>query len=818
MERLLQDLRYALRTLLRSPGFSAVVILTLALGIGANTAIFSVINALLLRQLPVEKPDELAKIFMRIKGLEGYTNFNYPDYRDFRERSRVFSGLAGQAMVRVGVSQGAAESELVWGEIVTGNYFDVLGVKAERGRTFLPEEDVTPNGHPVVVLSHSFWERSFGSDPNILGKSIKLNGYPFTVVGIAPKSFQGTKYALAMDLWIPMMMRAQVKPGGNDWIADRGDSWFDVIGRLKPGVSLEQARAEIGTISRQLQLAYPKENQDKSFQVFWERDARVHPEAGSRLRVTAVFVLVLVALVLLVACVNVINLLLARAATRQSEIGVRIAIGAGRSRLVRQLFTESLMLSLLGGALGVALAYWGSGLLSGILPPLPYRIGLDFHPDGRALVYTLLIAVVTSVVLGLAPAIHAARTQVVSVLKGEEAFFGQPQHRLRLRKVLVVAQTAVSLMLLVATGLFATSLIRSQSADPGFRVDHGLLLSVDVDMRNYSQDAGEAFYRQLQERIGALPGVVSTSFAYLVPLGDRNNSLWVYREGADRSNYKEAILADQNTVGTRYFDTLGIQLLEGRPFDDHDVAEGPKVAIVNETLARLLWPGEDPIGKRIIFSGRNEPLREVIGLVKNGKSRQLNEEPLPYLYLPFTQDYYAARTLHVRTNVRPEELIPSVREAVRSLDPNLPVYDIKTLKDHMAITLWPARIGAAMTAVSGVLALFLALVGIYGVIAYSVSQRTREIGLRIAFGARRADLVRLVVKQGMMLALTGIGIGLLLALGLSLIVSKLHFGVRPADPVVFGATCLLFVTTSLFASYLPARRASRMDPMVALRT
>jgi predicted permease len=812
-----QDLRYAFRTLRQAPGFAAVVILTLGLGIGANTAIFSVLNALVFRPLPVEKPEQLVKLFTQVKRMEGYSDFNYPDYVEIRDHNKVFSGLLGQSLLRVGLSRGESESELLWGEIVTGNYFDVLGVKAERGRTFLPEEDRTPNTHPVVVIAHSLWQRRFSSDPQILGKTIKLNGYPFTIIGVAPPRFQGTKFALAMDLWVPMMMREQVKAGGSSWLTSRGDSWFDVMGRLKPGVAFRQAQTEVAALSKRLQQSFPKEDEDKSIRAFREEDARVHPDAGARLRVTSGLVLVLVGLVLLVACVNVINLLLARAASRQAEIGVRIALGAGRGRLLRQLFAESMLLSLLGGAVGVLLAYWGSGLNARLLPPLPYNLGLDFHPDTRALLYTLFISIVTGALLGLAPAAHASRTEIVPVLKGEAGLLSSSGRRFRGRKVLVVAQTAISLMLLVSTGLFVKSLIETQRADPGFEIDHGLLGSIDLDMRNYSKDSGEIFYRQLKERLSAIPGVQSVSLAFLVPLGDHTNTLWVYREGVDRTDKKNAMLIDQNTIGADYFPTLGIPLLRGRAFTNQDTDKSSEVIVINQTMAQMLWPNEDAIGKRVIFSGKDEKYREVIGVVKNGKYHDLTESALPYIYLPLTQDYNAAMTFHVRTSVKPETLVNAVRLEVNKLDPYLPVYDVKTLRDHLAITLWPARLGAALTAVAGLLALVLALVGIYGVMSYTVNQRTREIGLRIALGANRENLLGLVVRQGMSLAVLGIVIGLIFAFGLSFVVTKLHYGVTPGDPLIFVLTTLTFLLVSFIASYLPARRASRIDPMKALR-
>jgi predicted permease len=811
-----QDLRYAFRSLRHAPGFAAVVILTIGLGIGANTAIFSVLSALVFRTLPVQSPEQLVKLFTATRDVDGYSDFNYPDYVELRDHNQVFSGLLGQSLLRVGLSQGDAESQLLWGEIVTGNYFDVLGVKAELGRTFQPDEDRTPNTHPVVVIAHGLWQRRFGADPGVLGTTIKLNGFPFTIIGVAPPRFQGTKFALAMDLWLPMMMREKVKAGGADWLTSRGDSWFDVMGRLKPGVSFARAQAEAAAFSTRLQQAYPKEEEGKTIHAFREADARIHPGDGARLRFTSWLILALVGLVLLVACVNVINLLLARATARQAEIGMRIALGAGRGRLLRQLFTESMLLSLLGGAVGVLLAYWGTGLTSRLLPPLPYNLGLDFHPDTRALVYTLFISLLTGAILGLAPATHAARTEIVAVVKGAGGMGGSGR-RFRGRKALVIVQTAVSLMLLASTGLFVKSLIMTQSADPGFNLDRGLFGTIDLDMRNYSPERGEIFYRQLRERIAAIPGVKAASFAYLVPLGDHTNTLWVYREGADRSKKRDALLVDQNTVGVDYFTLMGIPLLRGREFTDRDTGKSPQVVIINQTLAQKLWPNQDPIGKRVIFSGKDELPREVVGVAKGGKYHDLTEAPLTYIYLPLAQDYNAAMTLHVRTAVDPESLVNAVRQEVKRMDPALPVYDVKTMRDHLAVTLWPARLGAALTAVAGLLALCLALVGIYGVMSYTVNQRTREIGLRMALGADRSNLLGLVVRQGMTLALTGIGVGLVLAFLLSLIVTRIHYGISPGDPIVFAATTITFVLVSLIASYLPARKASKVDPMKALR-
>ena len=820
IDALAKDVRFALRMLAKSPGFAAVAVLTLGLGIGANAAIFSVVNTFLLRPLPVRDPGRLVVLHTAsASGTNGVVS--YPDYRSYREQcGDVFDGMLGHELIHVALGHGD-DNELIWGEIVTGDYFEVLGVEPSPGRGFRPEEDGAPGAHPVVVLGSGLWKRSFNADPRIVGSSVTINGHGFTVVGVAPEGFPGTTFGLQMDLWVPMAMFPVVMPDGRTLLESRGARWLNAVARLKHGVTIEAAGAAVSTVARRLEAAYPQDNAGVTVGLVPEREARFPVEARDPIALGAALALVVVGLVLLIACANVANLLLARSAARRREIGIRLALGAGRGRLVRQLLTESLLLSVLGGGAGLLLALWASDLLLAFKPPIPYTLAIDYAPDARVIVFTTVMALFTAAIFGLAPALHASRTDLLSVLKGDARVGGAPGgRRLRpaLRSVLVVSQIALSLVVLSCAGLFLKSLRNAGTIDPGFETRRVLLGTFDVALLGYSEDRGRAFYRDLVERVTALPGVVSASLAENLPLDDNWNDVGpIVAEGQPYPADGRGIAAEFSVIAPGLARTLGVPLLRGRDFDEHDDADAPAVALINEALAEHLWPGQDPIGRRLRIGLPDAPLRQVVGVVGDIKYRTLGEGARPFVWRPVAQTYRSQMSILVRTSAHPAGLIEPVRRAVRALDPALPVYGLKTMATHMGHALWWTRMGATLSATFGGLALLLAAVGLYGVVSYSVAQRTREIGIRMALGARRADVLRLVVGQGMLLVLAGTAAGLLAALAAGRVVSSLLYDVGAFEPLTLLSIAAILCGASLLATWLPARRAARVDPMVALR-
>jgi predicted permease len=819
MRTLLQDLRYGFRMLWKSPGFTGIAVLTLALGIGINSAIFSGVSAFILRPMPVERASELVRPFEVSRSDGEYNDFSYPDYQDYRDQTDVFEGLLAHTLVQAALSE-KDQNDIIYGELVSGNYFDVLRVKPHLGRGFLPDEDKTPGSHPVVVLGYNLWQRRFSSDPNLVGKVVTLNGLQYTVVGVTPESFKGTKFALSMDFWVPAMMQAQIDQSG--FYLDRRNAHnFDVIGRLKPGVTLSQAGAAMTTVAARLSEAYPNVRSKNISAIVLPETSGRFEESSGKVMLSAGLAMMAVGLILLIACANVANLLLARSLARRREIGIRLALGASRFRLIRQLLTESVMLSVIGGALGMLLAYWATDLMWSFVPALPYNFEPElFSPDTRVLAFTVLLSLATGIIFGLAPALQASNPDVLPVLKGETPVAKTGARRFTLRNLLVVSQVALSLVVLVCAGLFVKSARNAQSIDPGFKTDNVLILSVNPGLLGYTEAQGNAFYRQLVERVETLPGVQSASVATLLPLGDSSHGAGpVVPEGQPLPPPGEdGGYVLNNTIGPKHFSTLQIPLVAGRDFDERDTAEATRVIIINETLARRLWPNGNPIGKRITVGRReNRPLWEVIGVARDGKYRTLGESPKSYMYFHLPQDYTTGMTLLIRTANDPKSLTPAVREVVRSLDERLPLYGVMTLQEHMGYALMWVRMGAKLSTTFGLLALLLAATGLYSLMAYSVGQRTKEIGIRMALGAQRRDVLKLVAGQGMMLALAGILVGIPLAFILTRVMSGLLYGVGAGDPLIFIIVPLLLGSVALLACYFPARRATRVDPMIALR-
>jgi len=814
MRTLFQDVRFGLRMLWKSPAFTVVAVVSLALGIGLNTAIFSVVNVLLIRPVPVVKEQD------RLTWLRA--SISYPDYLDYAEQTKSFAGMAAVTGTSEFSLSSNGEPELIKGEYVTGNYFDVLGVDALKGRTFDKAEGQTPT--PVVVLSEHLWRTRFDSDASIVGRQISINGLGFTVVGVTPKNFIGTEVGLNRELWVPLLMQPVLNPPEAGSAADpfsnrfneRNSQWLAVFARLNPGVSREQAATELGTVARHIAEAYRGKVDAQTLRSvqLLGMSGGMDPRDQQEALPLAGIVLAVVALVLLIACANIASLLLARAAIRRRETAVRQALGASRSRLVRQWLTESVLLGVAGGALGLLLAWWANQLLSTYLQTTPLatlELGLDY----RVLAFTLIVSIATGIIFGLAPALQASRLDIITALKSEGSW--QSTGRSRLRAVFVTAQLTLSVVLLIGAGLFIRSLQSANRIDPGFRVDRALTVPINLGLLRYNETEGSNFYRDLLTRVQAQPGVERASLVRFQQLGFSFAQYQVMAEGNGAQRNDEGVDVGFNVVGPNYFKTMETPLLRGRDFAETDRKGAPGVVVINETLAEILWPHEDALGKRLSVAGPEGPFFEVVGVARDGKYRSLGEESHPYVYQPVLQSYDPKMILVVRTTGEPQALAPAVREHIRALDAKLPIADVKTLRDQVNLSLFPSRVAAWTLGGFGVLALLLAAIGIYGVVSYSVAQRTREIGVRMALGAGRKDVLRLVLGQGLFVIAFGLGVGLLLAFAVTRLIAGFLYGVGATDLLTFGGVPLLLGIVALGASYIPARRATRVDPLVALR-
>lgn len=814
---MIHDIQYGLRMLVRSPAFAAVAALSLALGIGANTAIFSLVNILLLRPIPVAEPAQLVSVFTTDQRNPGNLPLSHLNFKDLRDQNQVFTGMAAIGFAQVNWSTGS-EAEPVQVQVVSGNYFSLLGAQPVLGRGFLAEEDEKPT--PVAVLSHGFWERSFGSDPSIVGRILTLNRTPFTVVGIAPKGFTGTLLGGGPALWVPMSIHDVVQPNFN-WYETRRGLFLFAFGRLKPGVSLDQARANLKTVFAQLEQAYPADNAGRSAGAVPLLDARLNPggQGGAQVVQISMILMTVVGIVLLIACANIANLLLARANTRRKEIAIRLALGAARTRLIRQLLTESLLLALIGGSLGLLLAYWLLGWLVSADLQLPIPIDDTVTIDGRVLGFTALLALTTGVLFGLAPAIQASRPDVVPVLKNETVPAGAGRGWTRvvsLRQALVIAQVALSLVSLIAAGIFLRSLRDARATDTGFETRGVLVMNMNLGREGYTPERAQRFYEGAVERVKGLPGVIGAAIAQNPPLaGGAFRS--VFPEGADTTT-QDRILVQVNSVSPGYLETIDVPLLRGRDFTPNDTTGTPLVVIINETMANRFWPGQEAIGKRFKFFGDDE-FTTVIGIARDARYNGIAEDPIPFIYQPIRQNYTPQATLHVRAAGNAAALASAVRQQILEIDPTLSVFNVRTLEDQVSGALEPLRINVVVLATFGGLALLLASIGLYGVASYSVGQRTREIGVRMALGASPGSVLTLVLGHGLLLVGIGLTVGILLALVLAPAVPPdLLPNVSARDPWTFVTTSAILGAVALIASYIPARRATRIDPLVALRT
>ncbi len=813
MESLRRDFALAVRTLVRSPGFTLVAVLTLALGIGANTAIFSIVNALLLKPpAHVTEPERVVSLYTSDFSGPPFGSSSYPDYETFEQQRDLVSGVAAYSLTPANLVLGEQTERLAL-ERVSVNYFDVLGVPASRGRTLGAADG---NGQAVVVISQALWRTQLGADAAVIGRTLRLNAGTFTVVGVAPEGFQGSMRGVRVDAWVPLEATAVL--GGNEgFLAERGSRGLMLLARLRAGVSLEQARAGFAVVANQQLAAYPDTWRDvsgrgRTITILPESESRVLPELRGAVVGFATVLLVGVALVLLICCANVANLLLARGVGRAREIAIRLSLGAGRGRLVRQLLAESALLAALACGGAILIAFAAADVLLGFQPPVPIPVTIDVEIDHRVLVFAVTVALAAMAVFGLAPAFNTTNLNTAAALKDGSGVVDGGR-RLSLRNVLIAAQVAVSLVLLVTAGLFLRSLQAAALVDPGLDASDVVVASFDLRSQGYPESRSRAFYAELSERVVGLPGVRGVTLARSVPLsGDGGRRLaaiegYEPRQGEDMEFHF-------NVVGPEYFELMRVPLVRGRGFSANDREGAQQVAVVNESFAARFWPGQDAIGKRLAF-GRAEAI-EIVGVSRDGKYETLTEAPRPYIYRPYLQAY-EEMTLHVRAEREPAALIPLLRNEIRALDAQLPIVELATMESQMAFATLPQRIAAALLGVCSALALLLAAVGLYGVVAYAVSRRTREIGIRMALGAGRAAVVRLILRGSMRLVIAGLAIGLVLSVVAGLAVESFLGGVRAMDPIALAGGPLVLIAAALAASYLPASRAARVDPMQALR-
>jgi len=833
MDTFWQDLRYGIRTLVKNPGFTVIAVLTLALGLGANTAIFSLTDQILLRLLPVENPKEL--VVLRSPGPkqgrvwsdgDGASPFSYPLYKEVRDNNNVFSGLLARFAISLSVA-GEGQTERANGELVSGNYFEVLGVRPAVGRVFIQDDDRVAGAGQVIVLSHAYWTRHFGADPGILNKTLIVNGIGMTVVGVARAGFTGVQVGQTPDIFIPITMKAQMTPNW-DGLNDHRDYWLAMIGRLKPGLTPARGEEAFAPVYRQIletELPLAGSLSPETQQRFLEK--RMLMEPGSRGRAVLqrdvkeplLVLMGMVGLVLLIACANVANLLMARGAARQREIAIRMAVGAGRWRLVRQFLVESLTLSLIGGGVGLLVAAWTTGALVGAIPESLGAVGLSAGLDVRLLMFTIGLSVVTGLLFGVMPALKATRLNLESTLREQGSSVSGGFSQVRFRKGLVVSQVVLTTVLLVGAGLFARSLNNLKQLDLGLRPDHLVAFSIAPELNGYTPQQTIALFDQLHQSLISQPGVDAASESVMAAFTDSTSGSNITVEGY-QAGENEEMQVSQNWIGPGYFSTMGIPLFQGREFGPSDTATSPKVAIINETMARRFFANRSAIGSKFTFGAgdRVRPDIEIVGVVKDSKHSTVRDKGGPFVCLPYSQFKTLGNiTFYVKTKQEPRAVAASMRREVQRLDPNLPVFGLKTLEGQIDESLFADKFLTFLSMCFALLAALLASIGLYGVMAYTVTRRTREIGIRMALGATRGIVSWLILREVVVLAVIGLVVGLPAAYGLGRFTESLLFGVKASDPLVFVAAGLLLTVATLLGGYLPARKAARIDPLVALR-
>jgi predicted permease len=812
MSRLSHNLRSAFRLLFKRPGFSVIVILTLAVGIGLNTAVFSTLDTLLLGPLPgIKNSDELVYLFRTHPGVAMSSN-SIPHFRDLTERSRnVFSGVTAWTFMPFSMAAGG-RAQRFFGQIASGNYFELLGVQPARGRLFTPADDSGRNAHPIAVISYASWQGMFGGDLNIVGRSVVLNGSPYTIVGVTAKEFIGTIRIATPALWVPLSQLGQLYPQYAAFYDQRNQNFMELWARLKPGVTLVQARTAMTPLVAGLKDLDPVDYKDAGIRIDGVGESGIHPSLKTaQVGLTSV-VMALVAALLLIACVNVANLFLARARDRSREMAIRLAIGAGRGALVSQLLTESLVIAMVSGVAGLGLGRWVMALINRVKPPIDIDISAGLHLSPRVLVFTLLVSLITALVFGLAPALQATRPDLVPALKGASAAGAA---RSRMSRGLVVAQMALSLVLLVCAGLFVRDLQTATSIDKGFVSDHALIASVDPGLQGYARGRTREFYRQFKDGLIATPGVRGVAFTDNLPLGPGQSDMNVTVAGYTPAQH-ENMGIEYSAVTPGYFDVMKIPVRRGREFTARDDSAATPVIVVNQRFADRFWPGQDVVGRMVHLESRKEDV-QIVGVVPTGKYERLGEDPRAYMYFPVEQHWSFGMTVIVRTAGDPSALAGKLRAEIAALDPNMPVNELQPLDTHLGFALLPARLVGSTLGAFGILGLLLASIGIYGVMAYSVSQRKREIGIRMAVGAGAGDVTSLVMREGLTLALIGMAVGLAGAVGAAQLVKTQLYSHQALDPATFGIVPLILLGAAALGVWVPARRASAVDPVTVLR-
>ena len=816
MNNLWKDLRYSLRVFAKSPGFTAVVVLSLALAIGANVAIFALVNAFLLRPMPVDHPERLVAIHVTApNGGANIDGFSYPQWLDYGKQDTGLSDLIGSSGLPLSITEGD-RPELIWGEIVTGNYFSGLGVHPVIGRAFLPDEDRTPGAKPVCVINYGFWQRRFHGDPNIEGKTIRIEGHAFTIVGVAPRGFIGTGiFHFVPDVWVPVMMQQTIAGSFGNYLDGRDRRWMEVRGRLKPGVTRQQSEAALNVVARQLAKAYPKTDGDLTVHVM-AGGARTQPwlyTTGIVPAATAIMGAV-VLLVLLIACANVANLMLARGAARARELAIRLAVGATRTRIVRQLLTESVVLALAGGIGGILFSLWFNDVLLRFYPSLDFQT-MDLtetaRTDPKVFGFAILVSMAAAVIFGLIPALRASRVDQNSAMKGEGIRAG------RSGNILEMAQVALSLVLLIVGGLFLRSMEFAANADPGFYRTGITMFSVNLDLQGYDRQRAAVFERTVMNRLRSLPGVDAAAFAFPLPLDAYGGPITIYPEGWAPRSDREQNIAGHSRVSPGYFETMGTPIIAGRALDDRDIASSTPVAVINETMARRYWETPERALGRKFSETRGGPQFEIAGVAKNGKYMSFGEPAFSYVFTSIAQDYSGQIEVLLRSKQDVATLMPMVRGEMASLDPSLPLFGVRSMPQFLFRTVSIYQLGSALVGSFAVMALLLAGVGIFGVLHFAVAQRTKEIGIRMALGARMGQVLRMVLQRSLVWVAAGIAVGAGLAFSARGITGQLIAGVSGSDPATFLIALAVFALIVLAAILIPAHRAARVDPLQALR-
>lgn len=817
-----QDIGYAFRTMRKAPAFTLVAVATLAFGIGANTAIFTLVNALFLHPIPVHDPEHLVFVYTILDqrnrgGFGNYLPVSFPNGQDLGHQAKSLADLSMYINTPVSMSVDGKADRLT-AQLTSGNFFDLLGVHAELGRTFRPEEDLQPGTGPVMVLSHGEWERRFAANPDIVGKNVLLNGQGFTIIGVAPSGFQGASILFGPDLWVPLSMHDQLlAPLQKTYFNERRALLFSTIGRLKPDVDIETARSELKTIASSLEKAFPLQNKGRVLTALPLLQADINPNLRGTFVRAGALLMTVVGLVLLIGCANIANLLLARAIGRKREISIRLAMGASRLRIVKQLLTESIVLAVFGGALGLGLGVLCRDFLWQFRPPFLQQTDLNLALDGRVLLFTLCTALGTGILFGLLPALQFSRPDLTVELKERVGGEAYSSGKFWLHNSFVILEVALSCVAVVGAGLFLLSLRNAQQVDLGFDTHNLAMASFDLGSLNYEPDRIKEFDRRVQESVSAIPGVKSATLASAVPLLFPGIGRSVFPEGEEQAAANQnGVLISIASVTSGYFATMGIPIIRGQVFDTSVREDSPKVAIINEEAARRFWPGRDPLGKRVKFYGSNDWI-QVIGVSRNSKYADLGEEPTPYLYLPLIQNPSSSLTLFFRSSSPPETMLSTVRSTIQTLDRSLPLTNVWPIGEVISQALWSARCGAALLSIFAIIALFLCALGIYGVVGYTVNRRVREIGIRMALGAQRRNVLFMVLRQSAVVVGLGLILGIVASVVLSRFIVSLLYGITANSSLPFFAMALILALVGLLASYLPARRATAVDPIVALR-